>query len=824
MNNLTTIARRLSVLGTLLVILLPAAGRADDKATTAFQQRVFAGAPTGNLPYCLFVPRNLDPSKRYPLVLFLHGAGERGTDNKRQIRDIEPWTKEAVQSRYPCFIVAPQCPNWREVFQVYGSNTDMAISTYRNYAGSESQWKHFQISPGKQLVGKMNWLFFFNDAWGNDTPVDSAYRNVKVCESGQAARTKAIDFRKAALTPYAGGGRGNNPTVEEDGSAVHFVGDSRKKLPFPYTVTKNTVIEFEFKSAKQGNIHGIGLDDNDQIEDYRWVQVDWGAASHAMPKEPSVPLKMVMDLLPTLQKKFPAIDPSRIYLTGLSMGGFGAWDLLARRPEWFAAAVPICGGADLETVNTVAPIPIWAFHGARDTTVRPDRSRNMIAALWNVGSEPRYTEYSTAGHNAWTSAYAEPELLPWLFSQRRRSMPPAPPVNLKAKVVGASRVDITWSPSRDGEGGIKKYRILRDGGEIGATASTRFSDFEIGEGDVHSYTVVALNRAWLKSQPTPPAWARVSQDTSPLHIVSVKAQGSPNIIEVTFDKPVDLKSAANAANYQLDHGLIAQTATVLPNRTTVRLETSIQSPKMEYTLTVSNITDRAAHPNTISPNTHEKVTYDPRMAAHWRLDEGEGSFSADATGNGSGVNGNVITFRSVDWVPGKWGKALSFDGVTGHYAWTVQSRSLDLTDGLTVSFWVKKAPGNYGHQIFIAKSNYFDRRTQFMVDLDPSHRIRATVGTLDKGEAVVTGRRIDARDWHHVALTFGASTLELFIDGESQGKAMGGDKLVSVSEAITIGAGHQGRDQMRGALDEIRIYNRNLTTSEIKTLAESTVE
>ncbi len=808
----------------LLLALFASAVRADDPGANGFQPRVFSGAHPGTLPYGLFRPRNLDPAKKYPLVLFLHGAGERGWDNKRQLRDIAPWTAAAVQAKYPCFIVAPQCPNWREVFQVYGWNNDLAIPTYKTYAGSEKQWKHFQIAPGKAISGKMNWMFFCNDASGNESSVDSAFRNVKVYESGQGARAKAIDFRKTPLSPYGGGGRGNNPTVEDEGATLHIVGDTRKKIPFPVTVTKNTVIEFDFKSAQQGNLHGIGLDEDDQIQEYRWVQVDWGAASHTLPKEPSAPLKMVMELLPALQKEFPSIDSRRLYLTGLSMGGFGTWDLLARRSEWFAAAAPICGGADLETANTVAPIPIWDFHGAQDGTVRPDRSRSMIAALWNLGSEPRYTEYPGVGHDAWTKAYAEPDLLPWLFAQKRHTAAPSAPTNLKAAVAGSSRVDLSWTPSKDAESGIKEYRVLRDGGEFGITTEPRFSDSEVAEGDVHNYAVVAVSQAWIKSAPTPKVWARAPADNSPPRIVSVLAQGGPYLVEVQFDKPVDPKHAAETASYTIGQGVRVNSATLLPNPSIVRLETTGQIPKTEYTLTVSNITDRAAHPNTIAPNTRVKFTFDPCLAAHWRLDEGEGAFSADASGNGSGSAGNVITFHSVDWTPGKWGKALGFDGGPSHYAWTVQSRSLDLTDAVTVSLWVKKTAGEYGHQVLIAKSNYFDHRTQFMLDLDPSHRIRATVGTLDKGEVVVTGRRIDARDWHHIALTFGKNTLELFIDGESQGKAAGGDKLMSVSEAITVGAGHQGRDPMRGALDEIRIYSRTLSSTEIKALATATME
>src|SRR5262249_7286840 len=133
--------------------------------------------------------------------------------------------------------------------------------------------------------------------------------------------------------------------------------------------------------------------------------------------------------------------------------------------------------------------------------------------------------------------------------------------------------------------------------------------------------------------------------------------------------------------------------------------------------------------------------------------------------------------------------------------------------------WVKKGTGQYSHQILIAKHHYYDHRTNFILDFDESHQLRAIVGTTEKGEIVVKGTRLDARDWHHVAVMYGNNTLELFVDGVSQGRAEGGGKLVSVGEPITIGGGHQGRDPFKGALDDVRIYNRALNAEEIKALS-----
>ncbi len=154
---------------------------------------------------------------------------------------------------------------------------------------------------------------------------------------------------------------------------------------------------------------------------HSWVEVDMKAEHHVIPSKPSMPLSAVVELLDTLLASHP-IDPQRLYLIGLSMGGFGVWDLLSRWPERFAAAVPICGGADENAVVVAHVVPIWAFHGAHDPVIRVARSRKAVAALRLAGGAPRYTEYPEARHDAWTQAFAEPNLLPWLFAHHRSTV------------------------------------------------------------------------------------------------------------------------------------------------------------------------------------------------------------------------------------------------------------------------------------------------------------------------------------------------------------------------------------------------------------------
>lgn len=214
------------------------------------------------LPYRLLKPVRAEGGNKYPLVVFLHGAGERGTDNEKQlVHGVSGFV--AHIEKYPCFLIAPQCPD-----------------------------------------GK------------------------------------------------------------------------------------------------------------------KWVEVDWSADSHTQPKEPGEVGRLTLALVEKSIKELP-VDPKRVYITGLSMGGYGTWDLLARRPDLFAAAAPVCGGADEATARKIKNIPIWAFHGAKDTTVKPARSRNMIAALKKAGGRPKYTEYPDVGHNSWDNAYRDPELFRWLFAQKK---------------------------------------------------------------------------------------------------------------------------------------------------------------------------------------------------------------------------------------------------------------------------------------------------------------------------------------------------------------------------------------------------------------------
>jgi len=132
----------------------------------------------------------------------------------------------------------------------------------------------------------------------------------------------------------------------------------------------------------------------------------------------------------------PRIDEDRLYVTGLSMGGYGTWSLIVDFPGLFAAAAPICGGGELnrmvpdldpnsrptfrhEWLEGVRDLPIWAFHGEEDATIPIEETLILVEALRELGSDVRLTTYPGVGHDSWTMAYADPELYAWLRAQTR---------------------------------------------------------------------------------------------------------------------------------------------------------------------------------------------------------------------------------------------------------------------------------------------------------------------------------------------------------------------------------------------------------------------
>ncbi|ANE49449.1 alpha/beta hydrolase-fold protein [Flavisolibacter tropicus] len=232
-----------------------------------YQKKWFI-ANNDTLPYRILLPKDFQPTKKYPLVLVLHGSGERGSDNEKQLsHGANLFLNDTVRQDFPAIVVFPQCSE--------------------------------------------------NSYWSN----------VKITTDSAGKRT------------------------------------------------------FNFQTDG----------------------------------EPTTAMHLLQRLVTSLTDNYP-IDRKRMYVGGLSMGGMGTFELVRRNPKTYAAAFPICGGANPETANKLHKTAWWIFHGAKDDIVSPTFSEQMVDALKKHKAEVLFRLYPDANHNSWDSAFAEKDLLPWLFS------------------------------------------------------------------------------------------------------------------------------------------------------------------------------------------------------------------------------------------------------------------------------------------------------------------------------------------------------------------------------------------------------------------------
>ena len=347
---------------------------------------------TASLPYRLFVPENRDQGRKYPLVLFLHGAGERGSDNRLQITGqsgVLAFLFDENQAKQPCFLVAPQCPT---------SGT---------------------------------WV---------DTPRHS----------------------------------------------------------------------------------------------------------------------QLLALIAALKTEFN-IDADRVYVTGLSLGGQGAWDLLSLNGNLFAAGIPMSGFPGTRSVSATAAavhrIPIWNFHSFDDSTVNVSNSRNLINAIRTLGGTPVYTEFATAGHSIWTASYATPLLYDWVMAQRRGAATNVPPY-----VISNSPSDHAFHATAEstvslaGTAGDAFARVSRitwtnnRGGSGQATGTNNWSIPSIAlQTGTNLITAMATGTAWVPVYGGSTTFSEVIQiERNTLPILSItRANESVNVTWTGGVAPYSLERSTN---------------------------------------------------------------------------------------------------------------------------------------------------------------------------------------------------------------------------------------------------------------------------------------
>ncbi|MDB5323716.1 MAG: esterase [Phycisphaerales bacterium] len=218
-------------------------------------------------------------------------------------------------------------------------------------------------------------------------------------------------------------------------SVTGSVSDGSSSLP--YRLFEPTGLAAGQKAPLVLFLHGMGDRGTDNVAQTDWMgglvnatksgqyasyvlapQIDTHSWFQSFSSKPTEAMQLTIDALKKVINT-ENIDTSRVYVTGLSMGGMGTWDILAREPQLFAAAVPMSGGADPKTASKIKDIPIWAFHGGADSVVPVSEMRDTIQALKDAGGSPKYTEVAGADHAIWAPIYADESntLYPWLFGQ-----------------------------------------------------------------------------------------------------------------------------------------------------------------------------------------------------------------------------------------------------------------------------------------------------------------------------------------------------------------------------------------------------------------------
>jgi predicted esterase len=399
------------------------------------------GVLINGLPYRLFVPKDYDAKQAYPLVLALHGAGERGVDNMRQGGNgLLVWAQPQVQEKHPCFVLLPQCPQAIDTFQLAkGYHHPCGLHELTDVDPKETAVKRIALPLGRFMRGDKQTFVILTEAGKKDVAPAFTLSHIRL---GSKDDGPYVSFKGRTVTWLKEGffmtpqgcyctetpetllaAAAPNCRVSDDGLSLSITSapgiNQRLGIEWPCTIAADTMFYADLQLHTAGYGQRIGFLQGERIPEYRWVNVDWSPkVPDAMPAEPSAAMRLVLDALAATQKAYH-IDPARIYVTGLSMGGYGTWDIIARKPNLFAAAVPVCGGGDPATAPKIARVAVWAFHGGNDGVVPTVRSRLMIDALKAAGAAPRYTEYPGVGHDSWNKAYADPELVEWLFAQHR---------------------------------------------------------------------------------------------------------------------------------------------------------------------------------------------------------------------------------------------------------------------------------------------------------------------------------------------------------------------------------------------------------------------
>ncbi|HEX9108169.1 MAG TPA: alpha/beta hydrolase [Longimicrobiales bacterium] len=224
-------------------------------------------------------------------------------------------------------------------------------------------------------------------------------------------------------------------------------------------------------------------------------------------------MQNTMDLLASTLRDF-SIDTTRLYVTGTSMGGFGTFNVLSRRPGLFAAAYALCGGGTTASAAQMAQTPLWIFHGSADPVVSVQYSRDIYRAIQQAGgTQVRYTEYPGVGHNVWDYTPRQKTLQRWFLAQRKGVAHGAPDAvsGVQASVSGG-QLSLSWSAPADTtspDHAVWFYRVFRDGSLVAEVETPGYTDAAPPAGTRPAYAVASVNYFFKESARSPQVQAAI---------------------------------------------------------------------------------------------------------------------------------------------------------------------------------------------------------------------------------------------------------------------------------------------------------------------------
>lgn len=454
---LLTLVWSLGIWGTDAVM---GAGQSEQKLNTEITKAV-------EIDYLLSLPKGYgETDRKWPVMLFLHGAGERG-ENLDLVKKHGPPKLIEQGKQFPFIVVSPQCPSgqwWTEKSDTLMALLDQIESKYavdpdRIYVtglsmGGFGTWTLATRHPERfaaiaPICGGGDWyladrlkdvpVWAFHGAKDSVVPLALSETMVQAIErtGGSARLTVYPEANHDSWTATY-----DNPELYE-WLLSHRLNQSGQR---PMKLSKEVAVEIEYllylpegygEKDQQWPLmlflHGAGErgDDLDKVKVHGPPKlVAQGKSLPFIIASPQCPngrswsdpaqVQVLIALLDELVETYP-VDQSRVYLTGLSMGGFGTWALGSSCPERFAALVPICGGGQPRMARRLRDVRIWVFHGAKDNVVPLSQSEQMVEAVKAAGGSAEFTVYPEAQHDSWTATYDNPKLYEWLLSHRKGS-------------------------------------------------------------------------------------------------------------------------------------------------------------------------------------------------------------------------------------------------------------------------------------------------------------------------------------------------------------------------------------------------------------------